>query len=267
MYMKKTVKLYWQPHPESCSMLASWPGIGNVSLIVASYLIQKLGAEEIGEIDSTQFFEPTGVVVKDNIVENPRFPKNKFYYWEDAESKRGLLLFVGESQPSTKGRELVDCVLDVAQKFNVQRLYSCAAAITQIHYSEESSVWGAATSNDLVSELEKHDVELKGELRIAGLNGLVLGMLEERNIEGICLLGEVPSYATQMANPKAAVAVTKTLTEMLAIDVDLMELVELAERAEERMQRAAQQATAEYIDQFTEPIWERGDDEINSEDN
>ncbi|MCK4388001.1 MAG: PAC2 family protein, partial [Dehalococcoidia bacterium] len=74
-------RLYKQPRPKSCYMLASWPGIGDVSLIVARYLKEKLGAVEIGEIDPVNFFEPVGVMVEDNVVEKPRFPESKFYYW------------------------------------------------------------------------------------------------------------------------------------------------------------------------------------------
>jgi proteasome assembly chaperone (PAC2) family protein len=55
-------------------MLASWPGIGDVSLTAAKYLIEKLNAVEIGEIEPTHFFEPVGVTVRDNLVESPRFP-------------------------------------------------------------------------------------------------------------------------------------------------------------------------------------------------
>ena len=259
--MSDAIKLYKQPHPKSCSMLASWPGIGNVSLIVASYLKEKLNAEEIGEIEPVNFFEPVGVMVKDNVVESPRFPESKFYYWQDTKADRGLLLFIGEEQPSSGGYELANCVLDVAQKFKVQRVYSCAAAITQIHHSEESKVWGAATNRSLVDELKKYDVVLKGDLRIAGLNGLILGIIRERDIEGVCLLGEVPAYATRIANPKASLAVLKVLTGMLEIDVDLTELSNLAKQAEEKMEKIAKQATVEFIDQFTEPIWERDEEE------
>jgi hypothetical protein len=242
-------------------MLASWPGIGNVSLIVASYLKEKLNTEEVGEIEPANFFEPVGVMVKDNVVERPRFPESKFYYWQGNKANRGLLLFIGEEQPSAGGYELVNCVLDVAQKFKVQRVYSCAAAITQVHHSEESKVWGVATNSDLLDELKKYDVVLKGDLRIAGLNGLILGRARERDIEGICLLGEVPSYATQITNPKASLAVLKVLTRILETDIDLTELSDLARQAEERMEKMAKQATAEFIDQFTEPIWERDEED------
>ena len=243
-------------------MLASWPGIGDVSLTAAKYLVEKLNAAEIGQIEPIHFFEPVGVTVKDNVVENPRFPESKFYYWQPRYSRdKGLVIFMGEEQPGFKGYELVNCILDVAQRLKVARVYSCAAAVTRVHHSEEMKVWGAATTPKLVDELNKHNVVLRGNLRIAGLNGLILGMAKERGMEGVCLLGEVPAYATQITNPKASLAVLGILIKMLGITVDLTELGHLAERVDEEMDRIAKRVTAEYIDQFTEPIWEQDEDE------
>jgi len=54
-------------------MLASWPGIGDVSLTAAKYLVEKLNAVEIGEIEPINFFEPMGVTVRDNVVGKPSF--------------------------------------------------------------------------------------------------------------------------------------------------------------------------------------------------
>lgn len=259
-------KLHKHPCLEGYPMLASWPGIGNVSLIAANYLKEKLNAVEIGEIKSANFFEPVGVIVKDNVVESPRFPENKFYCWQDSKTGKGLVLFIGEEQPASKGYEMVNCVLDVAQKLGVVKVYSCAAAITRIHPSEEAKVWGAATNQDLIGDLNKHSVIFRGDLRIAGLNGLILGRARERDIDGICLLGEVPSYATQIANPKASLAVLKVLTSMLEIDIDLTELSNLAEEMSKEIEMMAKRATAEYIDHFTEPIWEQDEDEDEDEE-
>jgi proteasome assembly chaperone (PAC2) family protein len=261
MDTREVTKLRRHPRPRTCALLASWPGIGDVSLTAAKYIIDKLNAVEIGEIEPVNFFEPVGVTVKQNVVESPRFPESKFYYWQYPKASKGLLIFIGEEQPAFKGYELVNCVLDVAQRFRVSRVYSCAAAVTRIHHSEEMKVWGAATDPDLIAELSKRNVILRGNLRIAGLNGLILGMAKERGMEGICLLGEVPSYATQIANPKASLSVLGILTKMLEITLDLAELGHLAERVDEEMDRIAKRVTAEFIDQFTEPIWEQDEEE------
>jgi phosphopantetheinyl transferase (holo-ACP synthase) len=48
---------------------------------------------------------------------------------------------------------------------------------------------------------------------------------------------------------------------MLGISVDMAELARLAEQVDEEMDRIAKRVTAEFIDQFTEPIWEQDEDE------
>jgi hypothetical protein len=113
----------------------------------------------------------------------------------------------------------------------------------------------------VTKDLKRYDLVRKGNLQIAGLNGLLLGVAKEKGIEGVCLLGEVPVYATRIQNPMAALAILKVLTTMLDIEIDIAELAQLAGEAKERMKQAAAEAMGEYIDYFTEPIWEHGEEE------
>ena len=106
----------------------------------------------------------------------------------------------------------------------------------------------------------------QGELHISGLNGLLLGIAKERDIEGICLLGEVPSYASRIQNPMAALAITEVLSRMLHIKVDTTELAQIASETKDRIKQLAAEATEEYINLFTEPIWEKEDDEEDEEE-
>jgi len=259
--MKGLVKLRAQPRLNSPNMLTAWPGVGNVAMIVATYLQRKLDFKELGEIEASRFFDPIGVLVKDNVVEAPQFPQSKFYYWKNKGGESDIVLFIGEDQPTAKGYELANCVLDVGLRFQVKRVYTCAAAMTRIHHTEPPRVLGVATSQFGARDLKKYDLMQAGNLQIAGLNGLLLGVAKERDIEGICLLGEVPIYATRIQNPMAALAVLKVLTVMLDIEIDLDELAQLAVETRERMKEVAAQAMGEYIDYFTEPIWERGEEE------
>lgn len=259
--MSDLIKLYARPKLKSPVMLAAWPGIASVAIIVATYLERKLDFKRLGEIDASYFFDPIGVVVKDNVIESPQFPGNRFYYWKSPLGRNDIILFIAEAQPAAKGYELANCVLDVGLRFGIKRVYTCAAALSRIHHTEQPRVWGVATSQELAKELEGYDLVRKGDLQIAGLNGLLLGVAKERGVEGICLLGEVPIYATRIQNPMAALAVVKVLTKMMNIDVDVADLAQYAGETEEKMKEAAAEAMEEYINYFTEPIWEREEEE------
>jgi proteasome assembly chaperone (PAC2) family protein len=267
--MKDIIKIHARPKLKDPIMLASWPGIGDVSIIVASYLLKKLNFKELAEIEPSHFFDAIGVVARDNIIEEPHFPQSRFYYWKNPGPGSDIILFIGEDQPITKGYELANCVLDVAVRFHARRVYTCAAALSRIHHTEQPRVWGVVTSPHMAGELDKYGLVQKGNLQIAGLNGLLLGVAKERDIEGICLLGEVPMHATRLQNPVAALAVLQTLAQVLDIEVDIGELTQIASEAAARLKQVAAEAMGEYIDQFTQPIWEYGQedyDEIEDED-
>ncbi len=264
--MKGLVKLYARPKLNSPNMLAAWPGIGNVSSIVAAYLERKLNFKRLAEIEASYFFDPIGVIVRDNVVEAPQFPQSKFYYWKNKGGGSDIILFTGDDQPATKGYELANCVLDVALNFQAKRIYTCAAALTHIHHTEQPRAWGVATSQQVTEDLKRHDLLQKGNLQIAGLNGLLLGVAKERDMEGVCLLGEVPMYATRIQNPMAALAILKVLTKILDIEIDTDELAQLASETKERLKQVAAEAMGQYIDYFTEPIWEQGEEEEEEEE-
>jgi proteasome assembly chaperone (PAC2) family protein len=255
--MSDIIKITARPKLNAPNLLAAWPGIGNVATIIANYLKTKISFKELGFLEASYFFDPIGVIVKDNVVEEPNFPQSDFYYLKNPGGK-DLILFIGDDQPAVKGYELAHCILDVGERFGVERIYTCAAAMTRIHHTEPPKVWGVATSHLVTYGLKEYNLESSSNLQIAGLNGLLLGVAKEREIDGICLLGEVPSYASRVPNPMAALAVLKVLVSMLEIKVDFAELAKMAVEAGERIKQVAAQAMEEYIDYYTEPIWERG---------
>ncbi|MFC1974685.1 PAC2 family protein [Chloroflexota bacterium] len=264
--MKGPVKLRARPKLNSPNILAAWPGIANVAIIVATYLKKSLDFKELGEIEASHFFEPIGVLAKDSVVEAPQFPQSKLYYWKNKGEGSDIILFIGDDQPPSKAYELANCVIDVGLAFQAKRIYTCAAALTRIHHTEQPNAWGVATSQQVAEDLKKYDLVQKGNLHISGLNGLLLGVAKERDIDGVCLLGEVPMYATRMQNPMAALAILQVLTKMLDIEINLAELTQLAGETRERMKQVAAEAMGEYIDYFTEPIWEHGEEEDEDEE-
>jgi uncharacterized protein len=254
-------KINARPRLKAPVMLASWPGVGNVSLIVATYLRRKLDFKNLAEIEPSYFFDPIGVLVKDHLVEEPQFPQSRFYYFKNKAGKSDVILFIGEDQPSSKGYELANCIMDLGERYGVTRVYTCAAALSQIHHSEIPRAWGVGTNQGLLDELKQNNLVHKGNIQIAGLNGLLLGVAKERGVDGVCVLGEVPMNTTRIPNPMAALAVVRVLMTMLQVEVDLTELNEMANETAARMKEVAAEVMGEYIDMFTQPIWEQGQEE------
>ena len=251
MSIETPVKIHKRPELKKPFMVAGWPGMGGVAIITANYLKQKLNAEEFGEIESYGFFSPAQVLIKDHMIQTPEFPSSKFFFWDEGQ-EHDLIIFIGDVQPD-QGYEFCNKVIDVAEEFHVERVYTSATFALFIHHSREPKVWGTATKQELIEYLGSYEVMLMEEGRIAGLNGLLLGVGKERGIEGVCLLGEMPAYATQIANPKASRAVLEVLTRMLDIEVDMRELSAWAEKMEpaiEKLYEALPEQAKDAIDKF-----------------
>ncbi len=258
----KSVKLYREPEMVNPCLVTAWPGVGNVAVIAATYLKDRLNAEELGEIDPSAFFDFGGVFIKDNLVDTPTFPEGKFYYWDSGGEGKDIIIFLAEAQPATGSYEYAGLVLDVAQRFGVKRVYSLAAAITEYH-PDQPRVLGAASSPELLEELKKLEVVMAGDFYVAGLNGLLLGVATERGMEGVCLLGETVKYAARMANPRASQSVLGALTNLLGVEIDMAELEEFAESTEKQIRQINNEMKREFLQNFTKPIWERQEHEEN----
>jgi proteasome assembly chaperone (PAC2) family protein len=258
------IKIYQEPKFSSPKLIAAWPGISNVALEATGYLKEKLGAEELAEIESPTFFELGGVFVEKNVIQPPRLPRNQFYYWiregPERDTEGDLIIFTGEAQPTSRGREFANKILDVSEGFGVKEIYTFAAALIP-HYPEEPRVWAAATDEEQLHQLEEQGLVLKGDFYIAGMNGLLISVAKEKGMRATCLLGETPRYLSQMRNPIASKAVLEVLNRLLKIEIDMTEMDEMAAQASQQMAEVIKESRRQFINDFTVPLWERSDEE------
>jgi len=242
--------LYKEPKLEKPDMVASWPGIGNIGIIAVDTLRGQIRAEELGEIEPWDFFYPRKVIIKAGVLEDLEFPSNKFYYQKLG--KKDLIFFIGEEQPTDGGRmyaegrkayQMADLVLDVAEKFGCQRIYTSGAAVALTHHALKPRVWAVTSSEDLSKEVKSYEnTILMGEIEgrggqgsITGLNGLLLGLARKRGFEAICLMGEIPDYLSgaPFPYPRASKSVLEVLTNLLEIEIDYGALDEMAVRIDD----------------------------------
>ncbi len=248
-----TIKLYREPKLERPDMICGWPGIGTIGIMVVDYLRRAIAAEELGEIEPWDFFEPRKVTIRDGLLKDLVFPTNKFYY--QRLRHRDPILFIGEEQPAggtglyaagEKAYEMANLVLDIAEKFGSQRVYTSGGAVTQTHHTLRPRVWAVPNSEDLIDEVRDYENTIlmsgvegrRGQGAITGLNGLLLGVARKRGIKAVCLMGAIPYYlqASPWPYPKASISVLEVLAATLGIDIDLIPLGEMAKKIDESIE-------------------------------
>lgn len=240
-------------------LVAAWPGMGNVAVNAAGYLVSQLGATPISEIQPGDFFDVQAVEVHGGIATEARLPRSLIFEWPDPNGHQDLLIFLGEAQPNSGGFTLCRRLAEFAKHRGVQRLFTFAAMATQLHPNDEPRVFGVATQRELLTNLEEVDVEILQEGQISGLNGVLLAAGREQSIPGVCMLGELPFFAAGVSNPRASHAVLRSFAALAGLNIDLTGLQEQADAMQqglldllERMQRSTGQSEGDD-EEFTLP--------------
>lgn len=231
-------------------LVAAWPGIGHAAMISAGYLIHKLQAKPIAELPAGGFFDINAVEVRAGVVQKPRLPRGVLHHWKSALGDE-LYLFLGEAQPDRGGYTYAHQLLDMATKLGANRVVTFASVATNIHPSQTPSVHGIATQPDLLSDLTEAGIDTLDQGQIGGLNGVLLGAAAARGLPGLCILGEIPSYAPGLVHPKSAAAIIEGFGRLTGVKVDMAELAQHFTRAEE--------ATLELMEQIRREAEERGE--------
>ena len=226
--------------------------MGNVAIIAANVLITELGLEPILAIGPGGFFDISEVHVVGGRIEKPRMPRSVLHRGTDPATGRTLLVFVAEAQPTYNLWAYANGLLDKAVEHDVERVFTFASMASTVHPSQTPKVHGAATTPELLDELNRAGVTPVEAGQIGGLNGVLLGAAMDRGLPGLSLLGEIPFYAANLPNPKASRVVLSVFCVMAGLDVSLADLDAHAKKFEgpltQLFERLREQAQEEASD-------------------
>lgn len=218
----------------TATLVAVWPGMGQVALTAGHYLVSRLQMKEAEALPAQDLFDVEHVDVKDGLVVKGSPQQGRLFLWKNPKNQRDLAVYIGESQPPPgKHAAFCDRLLDDARKLGVRDVYTFAAMATDMHPTAPSQVVGVATDVTGLAHLQGQDVAILKAGRISGLNGVFLAAAAERGMHGIGLLGEIPSLAAQVPFPKASRVVLEAFAGLAGVDLDFQELTQY-ERTVER---------------------------------
>lgn len=257
------IKIKSKPKIKKPILIAAWPGMGGVAFKTVSYLMQKLHVKEFAEIPSTVYSPPTAIDAKDSIIQVPYFPKNKFYHYSAAGLKNDIILFLGESQPSSsKQYELAQEIIAFAKKLKVELIYTLAGMLIYEEKKDKLKVWGVATDSKLIDKLKTYEIKPMKAAYISGLNGLLLGVAKEAGISGACLLAELPFYALQIEYTPSCFASLEVLVKMFNLKIDVKDMELSAADTKRQIQKLIDHIRQSFLEE--EP--EEPQDELEQEE-
>jgi len=216
-------------------LVAVWPGMGQVAVSAGYYLMAKMGMHLFAEFSPRELFEVEHIEVEHGLIRAGRLPRSRLFVWKDPREHRDIVVFIGEAQPPRGKYAFCHKLIEYAQQLGVERVFTFAAMATQMHPEHESRVFGAATDGERLRELERLDIEILEDGHISGLNGVLLGVAAERDLPGVCLLGEMPHIFAQLPFPKASLVVLEIFAKLSGIEIDLEELSNQARAMEEQL--------------------------------
>jgi uncharacterized protein len=224
------------PQLRSPYLICGFPGSGYVGKMAVDHLIQELDAKHLADIYSTSF--PPQVMIRTDGTTD--LMKNSIFYSKgSASSDASLLLLTGDSQPANPDSEyaLAEEILDIAAKFNTQKVFTLAAYITGV-FVDKPRIFGTATDADIVKAFGEQNVSAMDGGSITGMNGLIIGVAKLRGMKGTCLLGETSGY---VVDAKASKSILETLLPMMGVKIDMTSLEKRAKDTEMLIQTIEQQ--------------------------
>lgn len=217
-------KIYYKPRfKKNPDIIAALPDMGNVAGLCQKLLLDKIETKLFAEIFA---FWPNFVTYKNGIIDYSQ-SSYKFY----ANTKYNIIIFTGDFNPSDPRRLYEICyeVVKIAKLFNVKTLYSFGASLKPVN-TIEKIVYVAVNKMNLITSIKNQNIQILDDVgQITGFNGLILGIAQEHNLDGICILGEIDN--PNVIQPKTAQEILKVLLRILNLSfIDLSDLDEEEKR-------------------------------------
>ena len=214
-------------------ILDGFPSVGLVSSIVANYIIESLGLEQIAIVDSDYF--PSVALVRGWEPLNP-----VRVYGGKIKRNTKIAVFVSEFQvPTPVIKPLASLMLDWADEKRASMVITPEGLIVE-KMKENVDVYGIASTNYASKKIPDYVLKFE-EGVITGVTGVLLTEGKKRERDVIALLAEAhPDYP----DARAAGKIVEVLNDMLrGVKIDPKPLYDEAEKIEKNIADIRKQAS------------------------
>jgi proteasome assembly chaperone (PAC2) family protein len=244
--------------PVLVASFSGWNDAANAASTALGAIAGSLETELIARIDPEEFFDfqanrPT-IEIAEGRMQGVDWPDNLVVAAKAPSAERDLLLISG-TEPSTRWRGFCGSVLDIAERCGVESVVTFGSLIADVAHTRPVPITGLATDDETIAQLGFEDVSYEGP---TGVLGIFHGVCKERGLSAASLWAAVPHYAAAVPNPKAGLALLRRLEGMIGIAIEAVELEEAAVAFEKQVTQAV--AANPEIKEMVERLEEQQDE-------
>ena len=237
-----------------------WNDGGEAATVAARYLKERWGATTFASLDPEEFYDfqvtrPT-VRLEHGVSRVIEWPAGEFAH--ASVQSRDVMVFTA-AEPNVRWRTFADAVLGTAREMGSELVVTLGAFLTDVPHSRPVPVVGSAVDEDSASRLGLARSHYEGP---TGIVGVLHDASNRAGVSSVSLWAAVPHYLPSSPNPKAALALVRSVTSLLSVPVDTSPLEQAAIAWEEGVQRLVQESEelTEYVDRL-----ESANDESSSQ--
>lgn len=222
--------------------LSGWMDGGEVSTGTIECLVDKLGAKKFAEIDPKGFylysfpgsmeiaalFRPHAKI-NEGLIESFSGPTNKFFYSQSD----NLILFTGR-EPNLNWEEYGECIFSLCAEFGIEMIYFIGSVAGLVPHTREPRLFCSVSHPELKETFQHYGVKFANYEGPASIITYLTASSRLRNMKMVSLVATIPAYV-QGNNPKCIEAVTRRLSGMLELDVDLGDLTAISDEFEKKL--------------------------------
>ncbi|HXE93428.1 MAG TPA: PAC2 family protein [Gaiellaceae bacterium] len=240
--------------PVLIAAFRGWNDGGQGASLAGGYLAKVWEADRFAEIDPENFYDFQATRPHVSLVEGQtrhiEWPENAFYHASIPGLDRDAVILLG-IEPNLRWKTFTGMIVDLARDLGVEMMITLGSLLADVPHTRPSPVTGGATDPDLIERLGLQRSRYEGP---TGIVGILHDACNRASIPSVSLWAAVPHYVSLAPSPRAALALTQRLSDILGVSIDTAELDEASERYSEQVSEAvaSDDETAAYVEELEE---------------
>jgi proteasome assembly chaperone (PAC2) family protein len=213
---KNQVEVYKIPRLEKPPLIACWQvhDVGKLGSKAIDFLIEKLGGQEIAEMNPLGFFSLGGARFKDDLVQ---ILESKFWACED----HNLLVFKSD-EPAFEQHRFLSLLLDFAEhNFQIRECYTLNGVLSFVAHTLPRKILAVFTQPEFYERLQIYGLEGMTWEGPPALSSYLLWLAKRRGIAGVSLWPQIPFYLATRQDPQAIKQALSFLDKRFNLGLDL----------------------------------------------